>query len=226
MSKIGRLSALRVTREQRPGKHPDGGGLYLQVAPGGSKSWLYRFKVDGKDHWHGLGSLLAISLAEARERAADARRLRLNGGDPIAARRASRGAARLDAAKAMTFDQCAEAYIAAHRAGWRNPKHARQWTSTLGTYASPVFGALSVQAIDTALIMKMVEPIWTTKPETAARLRGRIESVLDWARVRQYRDGENPARWRGHLDHLLPQKRRFTRFGTMRRCHTRNWPPS
>ena len=205
-SNVGKLTALAVTKARKRGMYGDGAGLYLAIARGGSKSWILRYKVGGRSRHLGLGPLHAIGLAQARERAADARRLLLDGHDPIEARRASRGAARLDAAKAMTFDQCAEAYIAAHRAGWRNPKHARQWTATLGAYASPVFGALSVQAIDTALVMKVVEPIWATKPETAARLRGRIESVLDWARVRQYRDGENPARWRGHLDHLLPAK--------------------
>ena len=114
--------------------------------------------------------------------------------------------AKLDAAKAMTFEACAERYIAAHKAGWRNPKHAAQWPATLGTYVYPVFGALPVQAIDVGLVMKAIEPIWATKPETASRVRGRIESVLDWATARGYRQGENPARWRGHLENLLPKK--------------------
>jgi integrase len=200
--KIGKLTALRAAREKKPGVHPDGGGLYLQVGPGGSKSWLYRYKIDGKEHWHGLGSLNAIGLAEARQRAADARRLRADGGDPIEAKRA----AKLGAATAMTFEQCAAAYIEAHRAGWRNPKHATQWASSLRKYASPVFGSLSVTAVDIGLIMRMLEPIWTTKTETAARVRGRVEAVLDWAKARGYRSGENPARWRGHLDHLLAPK--------------------
>jgi integrase len=200
--KIEKLTALRVTREKRPGVHADGGGLYLQVAPGGSKSWLYRYKAGGKEHWHGLGPWPAISLAQARERAAEARRLRLDGHDPIEVRRA----ARLGATTAMTFDECAAAYIAAHRAGWRNPKHESQWKSSLATYASPVFGMLPVAAIDTGLVMKVIEPLWTTKTETAARMRGRTESILDWAKARGYRAGENPARWRGHLDHLLAPK--------------------
>ena len=118
---------------------------------------------------------------------------------------------RLNAAKAMTFRDCAARYIASHRAGWRNPKHAAQWEATLATYAGPVMGGLSVQAIDTALVLKVLEPIWTTKPETAGRVRGRIESVLDWAKVRGYRAGENPARWRGHLDKLLPARSKVRR---------------
>jgi integrase len=124
--------------------------------------------------------------------------------DPIDARRAERARQRLEEAKAFTFKQCAEAYINAHRAGWRNDKHAAQWSATLSTYAYPKVGALPVQAIDTALVLKVLEPIWATKPETAGRLRGRLENVLDFAKARGYREGENPARWRGHLDNLLP----------------------
>jgi integrase len=150
-------------------------------------------------------------LQEARAKALDARRLRHEGTDPIEARRATRMRARLDAAKAITFRECAESYIASHRAGWRNGKHAAQWEATLATYAEPVVGALPMQAIDTALVLKVLEPIWTTKPETAGRVRGRVESILDWAKVRGYREGENPARWRGHLDKLLPARGKVRR---------------
>src|SRR5262249_45414120 len=127
--------------------------------------------------------------------------------DPIAARRAERARKRLEAAKAITFKQCAETYIAAHCAGWRNKKHAAQWTATLKTHAEKI-SSLPVQDIDTGLVLKVLEPIWSAKPETASRLRGRIESVLDFAKVCGYRDGENPARWRGHLDKLLPPRSR------------------
>jgi integrase len=154
----------------------------------------------------GLGPLALFGLSEARAKALDARRLRHEGIDPIEARKAERMRARFDAAKAMTFQQCAEAHIKAHRAGWRNGKHAAQWETTLATYAGPIIGALPVQAIDTALVLKVLEPIWAAKPETANRVRGRIESILDWAKVRGYREGENPARWRGHLDKLLPAR--------------------
>ena len=111
----------------------------------------------------------------------------------------------------MTFAACAERYIASHKVGWRNPKHAAQWPATLGTYVYPVFGSLPVQAVDVGLVMKAIEPIWVQKPETAGRVRGRIERVLDWATARGYRQGENPARWRGHLENLLPKKSKVRR---------------
>jgi integrase len=150
-----------------------------------------------------MGPLHTVNLAEARKRAADHRLRRHDGIDPIEARRAERLQAQLVAAKAVTFKQCCESYIKSHRAGWGN-KNGNQWTATLATYAGPVIGDLSVQFIDTALVHKVLEPIWTEKPETAGRVRARIEAVLDWAKVRGYRVGENPARWRGHLDKLLP----------------------
>jgi integrase len=198
-----RLTALKVERAKRPGMYADGGGLYLQVTEGGA-SWIYRYMLAGRAREMGLGPLALFGLSEARAKALDARRLRHEGIDPIEARRAMRAQVRLDAVKAVTFMECAEAYIKAHRTGWRNGKHAGQWEATLATYAGPVIGALPVQAIDTALVLKVLEPIWATKPETAGRVRGRIEAVLDWAKVREYRQGENPARWRGHLDKLLP----------------------
>ena len=207
MARAERLTALKVEHAKTPGMYADGGGLYLQVTEGG-KSWIYRYTLDKRTREMGLGPLALYGLAEARAKALDARRLRHEGIDPIDARRTIRAKARLDAAKAVTFMECADSYIKAHRAGWRNSKHAAQWETTLKTYAGPVIGALPVQAIDTALVMKVVEPLWTTKPETASRLRGRIERVLDWAKVRGFRVGENPARWRGHLDHLLPTRSR------------------
>jgi integrase len=186
--------------------HHDGGGLYLQVSAGGAKSWIFRFMLDGHAREMGLGPVHAIPLAEARKRAAECRRMRLDGIDPIEARNAQRNEKKLEAAKGMTFDSCAAAYIAAHKAGWQNAKHREQWPNTLNTYAGPVFGSLPVRAVDVGLVMKALEPIWQTKPETASRLRGRIEAILDWAKVREYRKGENPARWRGHLDKLLPAR--------------------
>jgi integrase len=205
MRAMGRLTALKVERAKQPGMYADGGGLYLQVTEGGA-SWIYRYMLNKRARAMGLGPFPLYSLAEARALAQDARRLRHQGIDPIEARRAARAQTRFDAAKAMTFQQCADRYIAAHRAGWRNGKHAAQWEATLATYAGPIIGRLPVQAIDTALVMKVIESLWATKPETASRLRGRIERILDWAKVRGYRAGENPARWRGHLDHLLPAR--------------------
>ena len=216
---IHRLSAVKV-KNAKPGRRPDGssctrsyadgGGLYLQVTPGIasiSKSWIFRYAIgDSKERFMGLGSLDAVSLADARAKAAECRKQREQGVDPIDEREAQRAAAAIDRAKAMTFDQCAEKYIAAHRAGWRNPKHASQWKNTLTTYASPVFGKLPVGSVDVGLVIKVLEPIWPTKPETASRLRGRVEAVLDWAAARGFRDGDNPARWKGRLENLLPRK--------------------
>jgi integrase len=204
--KLNRLSAVEVKGIDAKGMYHDGGGLYLQVNAAGAKSWIYRFMLDGRAREMGLGPLIVISLAEARKRAAECRKLRLDGMDPIETRRAQRGQRKLEAGRAMTFDKCATAYIEAHKASWKNGKHAEQWRGSLRNYASPVFGSSPVSAIDLALVMKALEPIWQTKTETASRLRGRIEAVLDWATVRGYRKGENPARWRGHLDKLLPAR--------------------
>jgi integrase len=204
----GKLTALGVAKLKTPGMYGDGGGLWLQITGKGGKSWIFRFTLDGKSREMGLGSAMTFSLAEARDRALTCRKLCAEGIDPIEARNARRDAARIEAAKAITFRQCAAAYIEAHKAGWRNAKHAAQWAATLDTYANPAFGDLPVQAVDTALVMKAVEPIWATKPETATRVRGRIESILDWATTRGFRRGENPARWKGHLANLLPKRSR------------------
>jgi integrase len=203
---IGKLTALAVSRATAPAYYGDGGGLYLQVSTGGARSWVYRFKLNGRPRMMGLGPLHTISLSEARARATACRRQRLDGIDPIEARKARRNAVATEAAKAVVFADCAARYIEAHKPGWRNKKHGAQWIATLTAYACSVFGQLPVHAVDTGLVLKALEPIWTTKPETASRVRGRIESVLDWATARGYRQGDNPARWRGHLDHLLPAR--------------------
>jgi integrase len=194
-----------------PGMHADGGGLYLQVSATGARSWIFRYTVNGKSHYHGLGPLQSVALAQAREKARACRHGLLDGVDPIAARKIRRAEQRLATASTMTFSECAKLYIASHAAGWRNARHAAQWPTTLQTYVYPVFGDLSVQAIDVGLVMKVLEPIWHEKPETASRVRGRIEAVLDWATARGYRQGDNPARWRGHLENLLPRKTRVRR---------------
>ncbi|MGC1575796.1 MAG: integrase arm-type DNA-binding domain-containing protein [Beijerinckiaceae bacterium] len=198
-----RLTALKIEKAKKPGMYADGGGLYLRVTPEGARNWVLRYMLHRKPHWMGLGPLALYGLADARARALDARRKRHDGIDPIEARRVERARQRVEAAKVITFKQCAESYVAAHRAGWRNGKHAAQWSATLSTYANPVIGELPVQSVDTGLVLKVLEAIWTTKPETASRLHGRLESILDFAKARGYRDGENPARWRGHLDKLL-----------------------
>jgi integrase len=200
-----RLSAVAV-RNAKPGLHPDGGNLYLQVADSGAKSWLFRFGRGGRERWMGLGALHTISLAEAREDATRCRALLRDGIDPIEAKRARRAQNALAQQSGVTFADCAARLISSHESGWRNAKHRTQWIQTLSTYAYPTLGSLPVAAIDTPLVLRVLEPIWSTKPETASRLRGRIEAVIDWAKARGIRDGENPARWKGHLDHLLPAK--------------------
>ena len=200
----GRLSSLTVKHARKAGMLADGNGLYLQVTRANARSWIFRYYRNGKSREMGLGSLNAVSLAGARLKAAACRGLLADGTDPIAARDAERAQRALEDARAITFDQCAEAFITAHSAAWKNQKHVAQWKATLRTYVSPVCGSLPVQVVDVALVMKVLEPIWTTKPETAARLRGRIESILNWAKARGYRTGENPALWKGHLSNLLP----------------------
>ena len=208
---IQRLTAQRVQRlknaeDPKPGMYADGAGLYLRVTSKGAKNWVLRYMLNRRPRWMGLGPLSLYGLADARMRALDARRKRHEGIDPIEARRTERTRQRLDAAKAITFKQCAENYIASHRAGWRNEKHRYQWTATLEQFVYPKIGELPVQAVDIGLVLKVLEPIWTTKPETASRVRQRIENILDSAKARGYRNGENPARWRGHLDKLLPAR--------------------
>jgi integrase len=204
--RIHRLSAVKIANIKQRGMYADGAGLYLQVSGNGSRSWIFRFKQNGCARDMGLGSLTTVSLATAREMAAECRRKRLAGIDPIEDRQTDRREAQLAAARSMTFDQCRDAFIEAHRAGWRNAKHRGQWTASLATYVTPVLGSLPIQSVDVGLVMKALEPIWSTKPETAARVRGRIERILDWSKVRGFRQGENPARWRGHLDVLLPAR--------------------
>lgn len=200
---IFKLSATSVSKLKVPGYYGDGGGLWLQVSAVGTKSWIFRFTMAGRAREMGLGALHTVTLAQARDKALTCRQQVLEGIDPIEARNATRMIAAVSAARALTFDQCAEAYIETHRAAWRNAKHGDQWTATINTYASPHFGKLPVSAVDTGLVMMALQPIWTTKTETAKRLRGRIESVLSWATAQNYRSGDNPARWRGHLDQLL-----------------------
>lgn len=200
---IEKLSPLAVNKATKPGYFGDGAGLWLQVSPTGSKSWIFRFTISGKQREMGLGALHTVTLSEARARAKECRLLMLDGKDPLDTRKATRLAEALERAKMMTFDQCAAAYIAAHRSGWKNAKHANQWENTIATYASPVFGSMPVAAVDTSLVVKVLSPMWQIKTETATRLRGRIESILGWATTSEFRAGDNPARWRGHLENLL-----------------------
>lgn len=200
------MTARKVESLAGRGRYADGGGLVLQISRWATKAWVFRYERNGRERHMGLGSVDTLSLAEARERARECRRLLLDGFDPIEARDAQRMKQRLEAARGVTFQECAGQYMAAHAPGWRNATHRAQWSSSLAAYAFPVIGELPVSAIDTALVLKCVEPIWKAKPETAGRVRGRIESVLDWAAVRGFRHGDNPARWRGHMDKLLPPR--------------------
>ncbi len=215
-----KLSAVAVKAATKPGLHGDGHGLYLQVSAFDTKAWVFRYMMDGRARKMGLGALHTVSLAEARKRAADARLKVLDGIDPIGDAEAKRAGRRLQAAKTLTFKECASAYIKANRDGWKNAKHADQWDSTFNETrrgsrvypaATQAINDLPVSAIDTGLVLKILEPIWTKTPESASRIRGRIEAVLDWAKVRGYRDGENPARWRDHLKQALPARSRLSR---------------
>jgi integrase len=221
------LTVKRVERLRQKGRYADGGGLYLQVNESGSRSWIFKYERilrDGngqpkrKEFMLGLGSYRTFNLAEARERARALRQKLKDGIDPLAAKRAEKAERELAAAKTLTFAQAAEAFFEQHESGWRNAKHRAQFISTLKQYAFPIIGNLPVAAIDTGLVLKVLEQrvpaargysagsLWATRTETASRLRGRLEMVLAWATVRGYRIGDNPARWRGHLNEALPAR--------------------
>lgn len=203
-----RLSAIKVSGCKDPGYYADGGNLYLKVGPTGAKSWIFRFTREKRTRDAGLGAYPTISLVRARERADNCRRLVSAGIDPIEAREEER---KNKAPPTLSFRACAEAYLANQEAGWRNPKHRDQWHSTLKTYVYPLLGSLPVDTVTTDHVLQVLEPIWSKKPETASRVRGRIEAVLNSAKARGLRSGENPAQWRGHLDHLLPAKGKVRR---------------
>jgi integrase len=195
-----RLTALFTLKHKVPGRYCDGAatGLYLQITGSGGRSWIYRYTAKGRQHEMGLGSLRDVSLQQARDLAADYRRQRRQGADPLQ----HKTMVRAGTAKAITFQECFDSYVAAHSAGWK-PKHAALWRSSVTQHVLPVLGNVSVRDVDTAAVLRVLTPIWTTKLETATKLRARIEAVLDQARVLGHRDAENPARWRGHLDKLL-----------------------
>lgn len=203
-----KLNAIKIKKLKSAGRYGDGRGLWLHIGPSGGKSWVFRFMLAGKSREMGLGTLDALTLADARDAARAARKLVASGLDPIESRRAE-AAVRTDTS--IPFEDAAEQYITSHQASWKNEKHRDQWRSTLKTYAYPVFGKTMVSAIDTALVLKVIQPIWNEKPETASRIRQRIERILDWSKVRGFRSGENPARWKGHLDQLLPMTSKIRR---------------
>ncbi|TSD90434.1 tyrosine-type recombinase/integrase [Mycobacterium sp. KBS0706] len=211
----GELKASDIENLVQPKLHRDGHGLYLRVRSATRRSWLFRYMKDGRDHWMGLGPALlgpdsqeskaaSLSLNAAREKALELRLMLAKGIDPMAAKKAERAEKAKAEKTRVTFKQAAERYIAAHEKSWKNEKHRAQWTSTLKTYAYTEFGDDDVREIDVAAVLKVIEPLWSRIPETASRLRGRIETVLDYAAARHWRRGENPARWKGHLESVLP----------------------
>jgi len=206
--KINRLEPVTVGRLKKPGYYPDGLNLYLQVGATGSKSWVLRYTLAGRERQMGLGAFPTFGLAEARERATAARQLLADKICPLETKRNKILADRLSAASVITFDDAAERYIKTHESGWKNLKHVGQWRSTIATFASPVIGKLPVHAIDNKAVVNVLEPIWNSKRETATRLRGRIEKILDWATTLKYRAGDNPARYKGNLDNLLTKSKK------------------
>jgi integrase len=210
-----KLSAAFVRNITKKGLHGDGEGLYLQVTPAldgtVSKSWLLRFTWGGKERKCGLGPLSQVDLAGARRLADDCRKLIGQGIDPIETRRSEKATRSATKPKVRTFESCAVEFMAAREAEWTNPTHREQWRTSLRNHAYPIIGKTPVHQIDLAAVLKVLQPIWQAKPETASRVRGRIESILDWAKIMKLRTGENPARWRGNLDHLLSKKSKVKR---------------
>jgi integrase len=204
------LTVKQVEKLTKPGRYADGRGLYLQITPTGCKSWIFRYQLRGARHCMGLGTVELVRLEEARAAALGARKLVKAGVDPLEARRTTEAAALAAAATSKTFDECAAMYLTANRGSWKNAEHALQWENSVRRYVSPVLGGLAVHKIDAPLVIACLEPIWSTKPETANRVRGRIEVVLNLATTRGHRpaDSLNPARWQGHLEHVF--KRRGT----------------
>ena len=211
--KARELAALEVRRLSRPGRWSVGGvdGLALQVTGSGARSWVLRVSVAGRQREMGLGSFPSVPLAQAREKARAHRAKVEQGADPISARRAAQSAAAAERNAQQSFASVAAQYIDQHAKSWKNAKHEAQWASTLRTYAEPVIGALLVRDVTTAQVIKVLEPIWTSKTETATRVRSRLELVLDFAAARGLREGPNPARWRGNLDAALPKPNKLAK---------------
>ena len=204
------LNDVRIRKLARAGRYPDGDGLYLQVTKSGGKSWLYRYKRKGKDYWKGLGTYAhnKTTLGLARERATECRRLRGEGIDPIQHFKGLDRQQDIDELKGKSFKEVAEDHINAKKMEWSNAKHEYQWTQSLEHYVFPMIGHLAVEDIDTRLIEKVLTPIWHTKTETATRVRQRVEAILNRAITLEYRDGPNPAVWRGNMENLLPKPKK------------------
>jgi integrase len=213
---MGKLTAESIQGASKRGLYPDGDGLYLQVTGAGSKSWIYRYTLRGKARWLGLGTVRDVSLSKARQKRDKARVQVRDGADLVAERKQERVQQKLQSARSMTFRQAATAFIESRKKDWGNSKHAAQWTSTLETYVYPIMGETPLQDIDTPLVLEVLTPIWGEKAETASRVRGRIEQIIAWATFRNYRQGENPARWDGHLEHAeLPDRPEVQHFAAL-----------
>ena len=204
------LTAPQVKKAKPGDRLSDGGGLRLDVAKNGSAAWIFRFTspVTGKERFMGLGPLADVPLSKAREAAAKARDAVRLGTDPIEVRKEQRAAAKVEASRAVTFKEYAGQFINGREAGWKNEKHRQQWRNSLATYVHPHVGDLAVADIDTAAVLKVLQPVWSTKKETARRVRGRIEAILNAAKAEGLRSGENPALWRGHLDQVLTKRKK------------------
>jgi integrase len=210
MAKLHKLTATEAKNLKTPGRHSDGGNLYLSITPAGARRWVFLFRWQGRPKEVGLGSAsegsrLYLTLAQARTRAAAMRELLADGKDPLAEKQKEQAAT-----KPQTFGECASSLIATKQAGWRNEKHRQQWTNTLTSYCAPIWGT-RVADVNTEGVLKCLQPIWQSKPETASRVRGRIEAVLSAAKVLGHRTGENPALWKGNLDQLLPRSKKLSR---------------
>ena len=209
MGQTKRLTARTVATLTKIGRHADGQNLYLKISGTGaalSKRWVFFYTFGGKQREAGLGSAVAVTLAKAREKAVEYRSLLAKGIDPLGAKKAANDAM----AARQTFGQCADALIASKRSQWRNATHARQWTQTLGDYCGPI-SDMPVDEVDTRAVLSVLKPIWSAKPETASRLRGRVEAVLDFAKAHKLRSGENPAAWKGNLALILPRRQKLSK---------------
>ncbi len=208
---INKLSPRTVSTITKPGYHGDGGNLYLQVGPTGAKSWVFRYMLEGKARGMGLGPVHTITLAEARVKATEARKMLLDGIDPLAARDQAKVAKKVKAMRGRTFRQVAEAVIESKVAEWKGDASRVQWEQSLASFVYPTIGEIPVADVDVGMVLEVLRPIWAKKTETANRVRNRIEAILDAARAEGFRTGENPARWKGHLDKLLPKKEKIAK---------------
>jgi hypothetical protein len=210
--RTAKLTAAKLMKVRtEPGRYSDGGNLYLQVTSPTAASWLLRFQRGDRERWYGIGPLGTVTAPEARERARRARLMLLDGQDPIEVKRAAKAAAAFEAARTLTFEAAAKQYFDQHQAKWGSSKHRDQFITSLATYAFPVIGKLSVADITTGLVLKVIEPYWQSKTPTMDRVRNRIESVLDFAKVRGARMGDNPAAWKAHLENILPSRSQLAR---------------